>query len=85
MRWPLIRVTWVDSSSPSGWERLKAVLEPYDMTHESVGWLLKETDDRITIAAHFQVNGVDENPCVDGVMTIPIVAITKRSVLEEAK
>ena len=50
---------------------------------ESVGWLIQELDDRVTIAAHITMGDPDE-PEVDGVLTIPKCAITKRQTLLEA-
>jgi hypothetical protein len=62
---------------------LKDALEEHSLSIESVGWLIQQTADRITIVAHWQVAG-DDNPSVDGVMTIPICAITAHTVLLEA-
>jgi hypothetical protein len=83
MIWPLVRVTWLDSSGPSGWNRLKSVIGPFDLTCESVGWLMEDTPDRVTLCAHVAISDPD-NPIVDGVMTIPKCAIKRRKVLVKA-
>lgn len=76
--WPLVRVSWVDSYGPRGWSYLRPVIEKHDMTIESIGWLIQDEPDRITLAAHIQMSGIaDGNPSVDGVMTIPRQAITE--------
>lgn len=75
--WPLVRVTWVDSYGPHGWCYLKDATEERVLTIESIGWLVQDTSERITIAAHVQVLGIaGGNPSVDGVITIPREAIT---------
>lgn len=80
LRWPLVRITWVDSTGPRMWTRLNDVLENHDMTVESVGWLVQDDADRIAIAAHVQPPNA-ENPMLDGVLTIPTCAITRRVVI----
>lgn len=80
LRWPLVRITWVDSTGPRMWTRLTDVIDHHDMTVESVGWLIQDDADRIAIAAHVQPPNAD-NPMLDGVLTIPVVAIIKRVVL----
>lgn len=82
LRWPLVRVTWVDSTGPRMWTRLTDVIDHHDMTVESVGWLVQDDADRIAIAAHVQPPKAD-NPMLDGVLTIPTCAITRRVVIAE--
>ncbi len=69
-RWPLVRITWVDSVAPHGWVALDKATSPHDLTCESVGWLIEDGEDRVTICAHVQATAA-ATPFVDGVMTIP--------------
>ena len=85
MRWPLIRVTWEDSSSYGRWVRLDTVLADAadSMDHDSVGWLIDDAEDRITLAASIQTNEAN-NPSLEGTITIPKRAIVKRWTIYEA-
>ena len=53
------------------------------MECHSVGWLVSESADRVVIVAHVQAPDED-NPQVDGVMTIPKVAVTEMLTLMDA-
>lgn len=83
-RWPLVRVTWVDSHGPHGWTYLKDAVAPHDLTCESVGWLIDDGEDRITIASSVSAPAAD-NPACDGILTIPKCAITACVTLVEAQ
>jgi hypothetical protein len=77
LKWPLVRVSWVDSYGPRGWCYMRDALEERTLAIESIGWLIQDTDERVTIAAHVQTLGVaDGDPSMDGIMTIPKCAIT---------
>lgn len=74
----IIYVEWVDSSHNTGWQTAEAALkEDHLLDCKTVGFLIKETDDHLTVA---QSSAVDPDQ-VDGVLTIPKVAITKRKYL----
>lgn len=68
----LILAEWVDSSTRSRWHALSDHDES-DVTHIfSVGFLIAETVDSITLAPHLSA---EEGGDVDGCMTIPRVCI----------
>lgn len=74
----LVYIEWVDSTSLYGgvWKNIgdiDAMKGPCTIT--SIGFLLKETKDYVSIAAHVS------DSQVSGDMIIPKVAITKRKVL----
>lgn len=67
---PLLWIEWVDSASHGGVWTHKTDLETGSHKIRSVGWLVREDDDALTIVAH---EGGDQ---YSGDMTIPKVAIT---------
>ena len=68
----LLWVEWVDSSSHGGvWTNKDALLHQAEAV-QSVGWLVSECEENLTIAAHW---GQWQ---VGGDMTIPKVAIVQR-------
>ena len=72
----LVYIEWVDSSvkhSGGSWIDVSKA-HATDLTCRSVGFIVEEDDDSITIAGHVAFD-VD---CVSGNMTIPKVAIKKR-------
>ena len=73
----LLYVEWVDSMvAASGWSDTEGTEAIVPAKIRSVGWLLRETGDAITLIAH---DGQDE---VAGFMVIPKCAIKKRRVLK---
>jgi len=76
---PVIYLKWLDSCGhTSHWTPLKSLEFPRGaLEHESVGFLLKETDYSVVIAQSKGLN-LDIQNNVDGVMEIPKVAITER-------
>lgn len=73
-RWPLVRIRWLDSHGWHGWNSLSAVKEQHSLECMSVGWMVIDEADRVTLVAHIQ--GADaDNPQCDGHMTIPRPAI----------
>jgi hypothetical protein len=77
----LVYLEWVDSTGPrGGWSAEADVLGTPYLKVVSVGWILESVKSHITIAAHIhQSAGGKFN--VDGVMSIPKVAITKMLVM----
>lgn len=75
---PLVKITWVDSvkgGNDGPWSLKEDIL---DLTHDeiqSVGWIVRETDESITIVAH-----VSESE-YSGEMCIPKSAVIKRKKL----
>ena len=84
--YPLIEVDWSDShSNNETWSPMSYVRGAVKDTGpcKSIGWLLAETDDMITIASHLSVADFDKEIVqVAGLMTIPKVAIRSRHELE---
>jgi len=73
MKLKLIYVEWMDSCSRRGvWHDL-TTFDGALITCRTIGWLVKETDESVTVAGHY-----DGESCFSGGMTIPKVAITKR-------
>src|SRR5580700_1324572 len=76
MRWPLLQVLWVDSTDPANdWLPL-GDLEGYpgSLDCTSVGWLVGEDKESVTLAAHLSYPE-EECPRVCGVISIPKAAI----------
>jgi hypothetical protein len=72
----LVYLEWVDSSgSTDGWYHLKD-FEPNLVWCKSVGWVVYETDEYITVLPHMG----DESQG-RGELTIPVCAIKKRKVI----
>lgn len=84
MAWPrpmaIVEVFWVDSYSRSGWEDADEMLknlDDKDIGCLTVGYLLRETDDRVTIIQ--SQAGVGN---IGDAMTIPKRAILEMSTLK---
>ena len=77
-RFPLILVHWVDSSSRRGvWNPLEELRhDDVALACVSVGFLMKESHQSLTIAAHLTEHQGGGDMC------IPTCAITKRTILK---
>ena len=51
MDYKLVKVNWIDSAQSPGWI-YKDDLKDFNMQIKSVGYLVKETDESITLVAH---------------------------------
>lgn len=72
MRWPLVRVTWIDSASPSPeWHTLSEWRGLGSLECVSVGYLIAEDKLTRTIAPHLAYPGEAENCKACGIMVIP--------------
>ena len=83
----LVRIDWVDSHSSRGWQQIEDIGEARGGLHcSSVGWLLAEGKETVTIAAHLGLSN-DRRTVTQGHsdMTIPRVAITKMRFLVRPK
>lgn len=85
--WPLVRVEWIDSAGAgSGWQRVKAAETIRPSRAVSVGFLIHEDDDCLTVAGHVVVMQ-DTDPDdggqtdVDGAIVIPKCCVLARSSL----
>lgn len=68
-----VLVRWTDAASAAGWEDLELVLvKPFDLTVESVGFLIRDTDEFITLALSYSVDPEQ----VNGTITIPRILVT---------
>lgn len=79
---PLVWVKWVDSHAFDGWkDAQEAVTKALSakLTCESCGWLIEETDDRIVLACHRDI----ECEKVDSIWVIPKFAIVDRCEIQE--
>ena len=73
----LVLITWIDAATEGhGWrslERIKAQVPPTVLT---VGWIVKETENHITVISSYM-----DNDNVDGDIVIPTGMIISRQVL----
>lgn len=78
-RFPIVRVTWVDSCTVDKWTPLHdSDFEP--IRCESVGFLVKDSEGFVAIAASI-ANGVEGGQACQ-VMCIPKAAVVRSEVLE---
>jgi hypothetical protein len=76
MRRPLVRVTWLDSASPSAdWHSLSEWEGLGSLECVSVGYVIAEDDKAKTIAPHVAYPDEEANCKVCGIMIIPAGAI----------
>jgi hypothetical protein len=75
-KWPLVRVRWLDSSSPrTGWIRLNEWEGVGSLECLSVGYLIAEDTESKTLAPHLAYPD-DEDQCQgNGIIVIPCGAI----------
>lgn len=71
-----VHVKWVDSAGSSGWRSFDE-LHSNLMKCETIGWLVLEDKEKITIALNGVFDGTSERPFGEFI-TIPKVAILKR-------
>ena len=70
----LILITWVDAATDGhGWRPIEKIRSLVPPTVLSVGWIVKETDDYVTIISSYM-----DNDNVDGDTLIPKGMITSR-------
>jgi hypothetical protein len=74
----LVYVEWLDSLGCDGWQRVETLAEDGNMLHKSVGWLLTDKKEFITIVPHLRMNEKSGR----GDMQIPRPAITKIKTLK---
>ena len=83
---PLVYVEWVDSATVHGWHSLDELQRDCtSVLMQSVGWIVKETDDTLMLSAHLHKE-TDEHDAVRmaaDATAIPKVAITMRRVLRK--
>ena len=76
MRWPLVKVCWVDSTSPRmGWVNIAEWEGVGSLDCVSVGYLIAEDEKTKTIAPHLAYPEDDEQCQGNGIITIPSAAI----------
>ena len=72
-----IEIDWVDSMARTGWHPMAGydeyAEEPTSMLHHTVGYLLKDLEDRYVVTQSYGVG----TGMVDAVMEIPKVAVVK--------
>lgn len=74
----LIYLEWVDSAGADGWQPIRDYT-PSPMRIRSVGWLMDETVDHITLVGHLAREDDTGAPTeAHGWMTIPKCAVTVR-------
>lgn len=82
----LIYLEWVDAAANQGWHNLDSIRDDATvLLIQSVGWVIRETDQAITLAAHMHKD-IPENGAVRQAtdpLTIPKAAITMRRMLRK--
>ena len=74
----LVQVKWVDSHSFDSWVDIEQLKDYSEVVHVvSVGWLVNECKETVTITPHVAFGKGGEISQCSGDMTIPRVAITK--------
>lgn len=68
----IVYVEWVDSVGHEGWRSLEELSDPPPLTCVSCGFLVRETEDVITVAASWSATGR-----FDETISIPWCAVTK--------
>ena len=75
---PLVRIRWLDSTSPRGWLALKDWSGVGSLECESVGYLFAEDEHTITIVSHVAFPDDEGSSQGHGIMVIPRGAIIGR-------
>ena len=82
----LFLIEWIDSYhnvSEDRWQLIRYLDKPMNLICYSVGWLLKENDQAITVAPHISdVHSKDTKGGCSGYVVIPKVSIVKRTELK---
>lgn len=70
----LVLITWIDAATEGhGWRPLDRIKSQMPPTVLSVGWIVKETSEYVTIISSYM-----DNDNVDGDTVIPVGMIIKR-------
>ena len=80
----IVKVTWIDSSSPldRAWIPAEEAAKPGKVHCVSLGWLLNETEDFVVLVSSIAPTNDEGDFDVGGTITIPRVAVTN---VEELK
>ena len=84
----IIEIEWVDSNHNAGWKDVGSAIEyantKLSLTCKTAGYLMSETKDRVNVvqslAWHYDED--ESADSVDGILTIPKVAIIGRRYLK---
>jgi hypothetical protein len=77
-KYKLVKVNWVDSSTPRmGWTFLSDWKGVGSLDCVSIGYLIDENENTITIAPHLAYPDDEVNCQINGVMTIPSGCVTR--------
>lgn len=83
---PIVEIEWIDSTmlGSGGWVRLDRddLLEGADVVYYSVGYVLKEDDDLLTLAGSVDLDAEEQALAV---LSIPKVAIRRRRMLRNSR
>lgn len=85
LKWPLVRIRWLDSSSPRcGWIRLEDWEGVGSLECVSVGYLISERDGAKAIAPHLAYPDDSEQCQGNGIIVIPDGAVVSIEALTTA-
>lgn len=76
MKYPLIKLTWLDASTHDRWEEIRTAIDKQDeqVTVNTVGWLLGETKTQYILGT-----GITGHGCTAATWYIPKGMVTKRT------
>jgi hypothetical protein len=76
--YPLVKVFWLDSHVTPEWVSIEEIQDnATSLDCVSVGFLVHENKESVTVASHVSIAGRRYTASCDGAMTIPRKAITK--------
>ena len=73
----IVYVEWVDSGSTHGWVHLDQLRDPPRILCVTVGFLVREIDEGVTVSASWSDTGSFDSP-----ITIPWATVTKYHTVE---
>lgn len=80
---PIVKVVWLDSCGPHGWRKLADVLGQEVARIETVGFLVRDTDECLTIVGSIDLGDDDTETNVDHVVHIPRCSVVSMRVIED--
>lgn len=79
----LVYVEWLDSCGPNGWTAISE-LDDRVSRIRSVGWVLHDTEEGLTILPHYEPSRHDGKPYQGkGIVSIPKECITRAVPMDE--
>lgn len=84
MTFELVYLEWVDASAIHGWQSLDDIQrDGAPLVIQSVGWIVHETDDAITLVAHMHKDNPNAVRQMSDPLTIPKGIIRERRTMRK--